>query len=66
MFKRLWTFSTELWETIVLIMIGIVVLASTEPRTWVGQVLAGVLAAILILLCVINFIEWMRRDHQHH
>ena len=64
MLKRLWTFSTELWETIVLIMIGIVVLASTEPKSWTGQVLAGVLAGLLIVLCVANFIEWMRHGHE--
>jgi hypothetical protein len=59
MLKRFLTYSTEVWETMVLLVIGIVILVATEPKTWLGQLFAGILAALLIVLCLGNFIQWM-------
>jgi hypothetical protein len=60
MLKRLLSFSTEIWETIVLLVIGIVILAATEPRTWLGQLFAVILAGVLVVFCVINLVQWMQ------
>ena len=59
MFKRLMTYSTEVWETIVLLVIGIVILLATEPKTWLALLLAGILAMLLVALCITNLIQWM-------
>jgi hypothetical protein len=65
MLKRLWTYSTEVWETAVLLVIGIVILLAAEPRTWLGQLFAGILAALLIVLCIANLIQWIH-EREHH
>lgn len=59
MFKRLMTYSTEVWETMVLLVIGIVVLLATEPKTWLSTTLAGILAVLLVVLCVANLVQWI-------
>lgn len=59
MFKRLITYSTEVWETFVLLVIGIVVLLAVEPKTWFGILLAGILAVLLVALCIGNLIQWI-------
>lgn len=61
MLKRFWNYSTELWETVVLIVIGIVILVATEPRTWVGEVLAVVLGGVLVVVCLLNLVEWIHQ-----
>lgn len=64
MFRQLMTYSTEVWETIVLLLIGIVILLATEPKTWLAFVLAGVLAVLLVVLCIGNLIQWIREREQ--
>lgn len=59
MLKRLWAYSTELWETIVLLVMGIVILVALEPQTWIAQIFAAILGVMLILLCVANLLQWM-------
>ncbi|CAG0980515.1 hypothetical protein GPROT1_02250 [Gammaproteobacteria bacterium] len=58
--ERLWADSTELWETLVLLVMGIVILVALEPQSWIAQVFAAILGGLLIILCVANLIEWMR------
>jgi hypothetical protein len=65
MFKRLMNYSTEVWETFVLLVIGIVILLATEPKTWLALLLAGVLAGLLIVLCIANLIQWIH-EREHH
>jgi hypothetical protein len=64
MLKRFLTYSTEVWETAVLLVIGIVILLAAEPKTWLGQLLAGILAALLIVLCIGNLIQWIHEREQ--
>lgn len=65
MLKQLMTYSTEVWETIVLLVIGIVILLATEPKTWLSLLLAGVFAGLLVVLCIANLIQWMHeREHR--
>jgi hypothetical protein len=59
MFKRLMTYSTEIWETIVLLVIGIVILLAAEPKTALSLLLAGILAGLLIVMCFANLVQWM-------
>lgn len=65
MFKWLMTYSTEVWETIVLLVIGIVILLAAEPKTVLGVLLAGVLAALLLVVCIGNLVQWTR-EREHH
>ena len=60
MLKRLWTYSTELWETLILLVMGIVILVALQPQSWVAQLFAAILGGMLIILCVANFFEWTR------
>jgi hypothetical protein len=53
-----------LWETVVLLVMGIVILVALQPQSWVAQLFAVILGGMLIVLCVANFIEWTRSSDE--